>query len=253
MQLWTYLHAITLLPSLAVMLVTAVVLRIAIGNKPLKTRMIPFQILACIAFALEVGKQVISFCRGYDLYHIPLHFCSLFIFALPVMAFYQGKHRQTVTAVTTALCSALFSLMLIYPNIIYGEGSIRSFFTDYMSFHTVAFHNLVMLEFLLILFLNLHTPNIKKDAKYIILFTVCFCIAAASMSQIIKTNFANFYQCNVPVLESVRQNMQKSLGYVVTQLIYVSINSALHIVFVFVFYCLYSLFAKRIKGINIDE
>ncbi len=202
---------------------------------------------ACIAFILEIGKQVISFSRGYDLYHIPLHFCSLFIFALPVMAFYKGKHRRTVTAVTTALCSALFSLMLIYPNIIYGEGSIRNFFTDYMSFHTVTFHNLVMLEFLLILFLNLHTPDIKKDAKYIILFTVCFCIAAASMSQIIKTNFANFYQCNVPVLESVRLSLQKSIGYALTQLIYVLINSILHIVFVFVFYCLYCLVSRLFR------
>lgn len=247
MQLWTYAHAVTVIPAVVVMIIIASILRLTIGKKPMKIRMIPFQILACTAFAIEVGKQIVSFARGYDLYHIPLHFCSLFIFALPTMAFYKGKHRQTVTAVTTALCAALFSLMLIYPSLIYSEGNIRNFFCGYMDFHTVAFHNIVMFEFILILFLDLHTPDIKRDAKAIILFTICFCITAASMAQIIKTNFANFYTCNVPVLESVRQSMQKVIGYPLTQLIYVLINSLLHIIFVFVFYCLYSLISRLFR------
>ena len=96
MQLWTPEHAKTLLPALAAMLAIAFVLRLTIGKKSLRIRMIPFQILACILFLIEIGKQVYSFRHGYDLYHIPLHFCSLFIFALPIMAFYRGKHKEKV-------------------------------------------------------------------------------------------------------------------------------------------------------------
>ena len=76
--------------------------------------------------------------------------CSLFIFMLPIMAFYKGKYQQRVRGITAALCASVFTLMLIYPNLIYGGGSVDSFFREYMSFHTVVFHNLVMLAFLLL-------------------------------------------------------------------------------------------------------
>ncbi len=243
MGLWTYMHTVTVIPAIAAMIIIGFILRFALKDKPLKTRMIPFQILASIAIAIEIGKQVVSLSRGYDLYHLPFHFCSLFIFALPVMAFYNGKHRNAVTAVTTALSASLFLLMLIYPNLIYSEGNIREFFCEYMSFHTVAFHNIVMLEFLLIIFLELHTPDMNRDSKPILISVICFCIISASMAQILKTNYANYYTCNIPAFESIRTSLQNSLGYVLTQSIYIIIVSALNVIFVFLSYWLYRLAA----------
>ena len=79
MQLWTKEHFWQLSISVLVMIVIALILNKFIGKKPLKVRMIPFQILAVILFLSEIGKQYFSFQRGYDLYHIPLHVCSLFI------------------------------------------------------------------------------------------------------------------------------------------------------------------------------
>ena len=115
MQLWTKEHALAILPSLAVMLLLCVVFRITLGKKSLEIRMIPFKIVAILVVLLEIGKQVLSFQRGYDLYHIPLHYCSLFIFMLPIMAFYRGKHQDKVGGITAAICSAVFIMMLIYP------------------------------------------------------------------------------------------------------------------------------------------
>lgn len=241
MELWTYEHTVTLLPALAAMVVIALVLRLFLGKKPLQIRMIPFAVLACILVALEIGKQVLSLARGYDLYHLPLHFCSLFIFVLPVMAFYRGKHMQTVSAITSAITAALFLLMLIYPNLIYPAGAVSGFFGDFFNFHTVAFHNIVMLEFLLILALNLHTPASKGERKGIVLFVLCFCAVSATMAQILQTNYANYYQCNVPIFEALRQSMQQVLGYIPTQLIYILIVSALNVVFVLLSYGLYRL------------
>ncbi len=242
MELWAYEHAVTVLPALAIMLIIAVTLRLTIGKKPLEVRMIPFQILSCFLVALEIGKQVMSFIDGYDLYHIPLHFCSLFIFMLPAMSFYKGKHRQTVTAVTSALCAAMFTLMLIYPNLIYSAGNIRDYFKDYFDFHTVTFHNTVMLEFLLIVFLGLYTPNKKRDVKAVTVFTLCFCAVSAVMAQILKTNYANFYECNVPVFESLRVSAAGVIGTVATQIIYVLLVALLHVLFVYMSYWLYCLF-----------
>lgn len=245
MELWIAEHAKTLIPALAVMFAAAWTLRVVIGNKSLKIRMIPIQIIAVLLVLLEIGKQGLSLQQGYDLYHLPFHFCSLFVFALPIMAFYRGKHRQTVYGVTAALCAALFLLMLIYPNLIYSAANIREFFVDFFSFHTVAFHNLVMLAFVLIAALELHTPAPKGEWKAVVLFTVGFCVVSSAMAQILQTNYANFYSCNIPPLEAVRVSLQGVLGYGFTQLLYILIVSALNILFVLGAYWVYR-FARRL-------
>lgn len=239
MELWSSAHVKTLLPALAVMIVIALALRAAIGHKELKIRMIPFQVLSCILLVLEVGKQILSFRRGYDLYHIPLHFCSLFIFAMPLMSFYRGKHRQTVAAVTSTLCASVFLLLLIYPCLIYSATDIQNFFTDYFPFHTVAFHNIVMFACVLIVALDLHTPAPKGEPKAVILFTLCFCAAAGGMAQLLKTNFANFYSCNIPPLEELRLTMQGIIGSVPTQLLYIALVALAHVLFVLLSYWAY--------------
>jgi len=248
MELWTYEHTITLIPALAIMLIIAAVLRLTIGKKDLKIRMIPFQILACAIVLLEIGKQAVSLSRGYDLYHLPFHFCSLFIFMLPLMAFYKGKHRQAVTAVTAAISGAMFLLMLIYPNLIYGAWNIQDYFKGYFDFHTVTFHNVVMLEFLLIVALDLHTPAPKGETMQSVWFITGFCVVSASMAHLLKTNYANYYTCNIPPLEAVRVSVQNAIGALPATLLYVAIVSALNIVFVIGSYWFYRLVRHLLAG-----
>ena len=247
MELWTKEHAYTLLPAVAVMLAICVILRKTLGNKDVKVRMIPFQVLAWLLFALEIGKQTVSLTRGYDLYHLPFHFCSLFIFMLPVMAVYRGKHEQTVRGLTAALCASVFLLMMIYPSLIYSAWDITHFFNDFMAFHTVAFHNIVVMEFFLIVALRLHTPGTKREQTFIVLFILAFCAVCGSMSQLLKTNYNNMYSCNIPPLESLRLSLQPVLGYGVTQLLYVLIVSALDVGFVLMCYWLYRGVRRLLK------
>ena len=74
MVLWEPEQIQTLLPSMAVMVLLTVGLNLLLGKKSFKIRMIPLQVIAVLLLVLEVGKQAMSFSRGYDLYHIPLHF-----------------------------------------------------------------------------------------------------------------------------------------------------------------------------------
>jgi len=238
MELWTAEHAKTLPPAVAVMIVIAVVLR-KVLKKDENIRMIPIQILSCLLLVMEVGKQVLSLVQGYDLYCIPFHFCSLFLYVMPVMSFYKGKHRHAVFAVSTALCASVFLLMLIYPALIYGAGNIQNFFNGYFDFHTVAFHNIVMFLFILIVVLDIHVPAPKGDNKSIIIFVLCFCAVSASMAHILKTNYANYYSCNIPVLEEVRLTIQSAIGVLPTTLLYISIVSALNVGFTLMSYQLY--------------
>ncbi len=242
MELWTNEHIKTLLPAVAVMIIFAVLLRRLLGKKNFFVRMIPLQVIACALVLLEIGKQTLSLARGYDLYHLPFHFCSLFIFALPVMAFYRGKHRQTVSGVVSALCASVFLLMLIYPNLIYSAWDIQNFFGNYFAFHTVAFHNLVMLAFLLIVALDLHeTVRSGTEVRALVIFMVGFSVVAATMSQLLKTNYANMYTCNIPVFEALRNTVKGVIGAVPTQLLYVTIVSLLQIGFTVMAYWFYRL------------
>lgn len=239
MELWTPEHTRTLLPSLAVMLLLAAMLRCWLLKKTHHIRMIPLKIIAVILVILEIGKQGVSLYRGYDLYNLPFHFCSLFIFAMPALAFYNGKQRQKVYGVVSALCAALTLLMLIYPNLIYPAGSVVGYWNDYMCFHTVTFHNLVMLAFFLLPALNIQEQTPKGAARRIVLVVSVFCAVSATMAHLLKTNYANFYHCNVPVFEQIRQNMLEAIGTVPTQLIYVTILTALNILFVMGAYWFY--------------
>lgn len=246
MELWSAEHAKTLLPAVAVMIILTVVLRKVLGNKSEKIRMIPIQILACGLLLLEIGKQAISLSRGYDLYHLPFHFCSLFIFMLPIMAFYRGKHKNTVYGITAALCWSVLILTLAYPCLIYSSWDIIHFFDDYMAFHTVAFHNLVMLAAILTVGLGVHTPANKSEPKAVAIFTLCFCAVSATMAQLLKTNFNNFYTCNIPPLETVRQAVEAACGAVTAMILYVIVVTTLDVLFVQMSYWLYRLFRRGI-------
>ena len=124
---------------------------------------------------------------------------------------------------------------------VYGAGNIKNFFGDYLDFHTVAFHNLVMLAFLLIVALRVHTPVSKGEIKATMWFVAGFCTISASMAHILKTNYANYYTCNIPVLETVRLAVQDVLGAVPAKLFYVVIVSGLNFAFVYGAYWLYRL------------
>lgn len=244
MELWTKEHFWQLVPSVIIMIIIALVLNKFIGNKPLKIRMIPFQILAVLLFISEIGKQVISFSRGYDLYHIPLHVCSLFIPLIPLMAFYNGKHREAVRTVTCSVTMALMMFMAIYPNLIYGSWNITNFFNDYFDFHTVFYHNVVIFEFILIIVLRLHHIGEGKHVRNMALLGVGFSAVAGTMSQILKTNYANFYTCNIGPINDFVNTIKDALGYTVGQTIYVIILGILHVLFFIGCYYLYRAIDK---------
>ena len=245
MGLWTPEHAATLLPAVAVMVLLSLLLRKKLIDKPFETRMLPIKVIAVILLLLEAGKQIISLCRGYDLYHLPFHFCSLFLFMLPAMAFYRGKHQEKIIAITASLCASCALLMMIYPSLIYSAWNIRTFFSDYLSFHTVLFHNLVVFACLLILSLGFRISSGKQIRSAITWFMIVFSVVAAVMSQLLKTNYTNMYICNIPFFEGLRLSVQEVLGYWITQCLYVSILTSLHVLFVLMCYGLIRLLLRR--------
>lgn len=244
MVLWTPTHVQTLLPAIIVMLVIAAVLRLTLGKKERKIRMIPFQIFSCVLVLLEIGKQALSLYKGYDLYHLPFHFCSLLIFLPVIMAFYRGKHEKTISCITTASLAAVFILTAAYPDLIYSAQAVKEFTTNFFSFHTVAFHNVAMLLFLLVPALDLHEPVPKGEPKKVLLFILGYCVIAAAMAHLLQTNFNNFYTCNIAPLEAVRLAVEAVLGSTVAAICYVLIVTVMDLAFVTGAYWFYRLIRR---------
>lgn len=241
MELWSSAHLATLLPATLVMVCVGILLRFLLKDQSEEVRRIPFQTFAVILFLLEIGKQVSSLVAGYDLYHLPFHYCSLLIFAPLVMAFYKGKHKELVDSVVTAICYAVGMLTLIYPCLIYSADNIRHYFSTFFDFHTVTFHNIAVLLCVLIPALNLNPTSHKHTVKGVIVVMVVFSVVSAVMAQLLQTNYANMYQCNIPPLESVRLSLQGSLGYGLTQILYVTIVSVLQVLFTLLAHYFYKL------------
>ena len=241
MTLWTPTHVQTLLPAIIVMLILAAILRLTLGKKDREIRMIPFQFFSCALVVLEIGKQAFSLYRGYDLYHLPFHFCSMLIFLPAIMAFYRGKHEKTITCITTAVLAAVFILTAVYPDLIYSAQAVKEFTTNFFSFHTVAFHNIAMFLFVLIPALDLHQPEPQGEPKKVLLFILGFCVISASMAHLLQTNFNNFYTCNIAPLEAVRVSVENVTGSTVAAIVYVLIVTIMDLCFVTGSYWFYRL------------
>lgn len=223
--MWSKLHAMTLIPSFVVMVIIGILLRLWLGKKDEKYRIIPIQIIGVVLFAIEVVKQILAIVNGYDLWTLPFHFCSLFIFMCPLVAFYRGRFKDTVRIVVASACAMLFLFMAVYPTLIYGEYAIQTFFQTFSAFHAVFFHNLVLLDLVLLICLDFLKFNTKRDLLSVFLTFLGFCIISGTMANVLKTNYNSFYYCQVGPIEDMRTALRNAIGAGWGQFVYVVIIS----------------------------
>ena len=249
-MLWTRLHAITILPALVVFIALGVLLAKLLKGKSDKIRYIPFQVIAAALLVLEAMKQYSSIRTGdYDLYFLPFHFCSLFLFVLPLHSFYKGKGKRVIDTITFACCSSMTFFMLVMPSIIYSDGAIATMSSEFISFHTVVFHNLVCLYFILAVAMRMFEFNPKSDIKVILIFMCSFQTVCAIIANSMKVNYHNLLRCNLAPVETIRQSLVDSLGWG-GQLIYIVVLSAVTVAFICMTYYLTRLILKGIDKLK---
>lgn len=203
------------------MVLISLLLRRFLIDKPIKIRMIPFQALSVFLVLIETGKQVFSLIEGYQLYYLPFHYCSLFIYVLPLHSFYKGKHKDVIGDLSVAICLTVTAIMAVYPALIYSADHIKGYFSDYISFHTVTFHNIVIFELILIVALDLNTPDFKRGVKFIVPILAGFLTVSAVMAYLLKTNYANLYVSSIGPVSTAWARVREAIGFVPAQIIYV--------------------------------
>lgn len=242
--MWTTLHLLTVIPAFIVFGVAAYFIGLWLKDKSETIKLIPIQVIAAIITILEIIKQVRSIVMGYDLANLPLYYCSLFVFLYPTMALIKGKYKNHIRNLTLCSGVALLTLMIIMPDIIYGSSAIANFFNDFNDFHTVIFHNLVILGTFLIFSLNLYEINPNHDYLQVILFYFSFCVIVAPIANLTHVNFHNFYKNNLDAVEVIRQQWVANLGAFWGQTCYVLVATVLTVgLSVFIYF----LLSKTIK------
>lgn len=236
MGLWTKEHFFLIIPSFIVFIVFAVFLGKAMKDKSEKTRYIPLQIITLILLALEFMKQGYNIKDdGYNLYALPFHYCSLFLYLLPFHSFYKGKYKNITDAISLSCLASLFLFMLVMPDVVFSAGNITGFLDDFSSFHTIVFHLLVCLYFILTLALKLYRFDEKKDLKVTAIFLAIYVIIATIMSFTLKVNFHNLYKCNLGMVEDIRLALMEVIG-IFGHILYVVVLFILTILFAFAAY-----------------
>ena len=248
MGLWSLNHLKTTPLTFVLLILLTILVRMALKNKPREIKMLPIKIISVFLVVLEIIKQILSIRTGYQLHHLPLHFCSIFLYVLPLMAFYRGKYQEKFCSVATSTMTALLFGMLIMPGIIYSDYAINNFFNDFFAFHTVFFHNLVILALFLTLALDLHTPSGKRDeVTFITLFGTGFVLISASLSHILQTNFSNFLSSTVGFIANLVDKIATVIGRTPITVIYTLTLAALHVLLMVLTSYVYLLLTRLIK------
>ena len=247
MGLWTLTHLYQILPTFLVFAVLSFVAAKTLGRLDKKYRYIPLQVIAVSLLVLEVMKQINAARDGsYDLYALPFHYCSLFLYFLPIHAFYHGKHSHITDAISFGCLASMTLEMIIMPAVIYSDGNIKNFFGSFGDFHTVAFHNLVVLYLMLTVALRLYEFRTRHDMKVMSIGLGIYVAIATIMSYTLKVNFHNLYKCNIDFIENVRLAIVEGIGILGT-ILYVCIMFVLTILFAFAAYFLARLIIKSFK------
>lgn len=236
MGLWTKEHFYLIIPSFIVFIIFAVFLGKLLKDKSEKTKYLPLQIITLVLLALEFMKQGYNIKDdGYDLYALPFHYCSLFLYLLPFHSFYKGKYKKITDTVSLVCLASLFLFMLVMPDVVFSASNITGCFDTFSSFHTVVFHLLVCLYFVLTLSLKLYQFDTKKDLKIVAIFLAIYVIIATILSFSLKVNFHNLYKCNLGMVEDIRLAVMNAIG-IFGHIIYVIILFFLTILFAYAAY-----------------
>ena len=213
MGLWTMTYFYAIIPAFIIFAALAVGYRFLSRGWSDKARRLPLQIIASVILVLEVIKQVTSLVKGYNLYHLPFHYCSLFLYLLPLHAFSTEKTRKFVDAATFGCCSSLLLFFLIMPSVIYPEEHIIGWLENYFNFHTLVFHHLVVLYFFLALSSGGFRLSPKRDLGLIAVFLSSYVVVGTVLSYALETNFHNLRTCNLGAGEEIRLALNDALGW----------------------------------------
>lgn len=199
---WTKDEALIVPIGLVIIIFLSVIINFCLRNKSEKIKRIPLLIITIIVLILEIIKQVYSLIKGYDLWKLPLHFCSIFLFVFSFASFGKGPLRKIGDVISLSGGFAVLIAFLISPRNIIGN-ACENVFANFDQFHTFTYHFLVFFYFFILISSNLVKAKFS-DIKYIITTVLGYAIIAIVAGYSLNINYCSVLQNNYSFLESIR-------------------------------------------------
>ena len=207
--MFIYTEAYTIVSAIGYSIIgaIAIVIDLLFKDKDLKTRKMVLNVLTGVLLFLELLKQIQNIIPGFEYgslwfwkkegatftaYALPFHLCSFFIF-WPLAAFFtKGKVQDFFEKLTGTWAALIFLSTVLYPEVIYGD-ALTSLYNGGPLTHTVVFHLLVCLYFLIVMALRPFKFELKK-AWIPAVGILIYGLVAAPFAFIFKTNYCSIYE-----------------------------------------------------------
>ena len=228
---------------LALIVVIAFIVKRWLCGKPEKTAELPFKAIAVLLLLMEAVKQLYYLCVGYDLYHIPLQICSLFLICYPLAAFAKGRVKNWALCMSLCLgCAAAFAQVFL-SQILTRDYLFRLFTAEATLFHyhTVLYHHVVVLHFVLMVVLRPYMPD-KRDIFPTVVAYAVFMLISCAGANLLHANYSGFLNYGAPAFDYF-----KKYGQAVFNLVGFSLNVAEYLLGVLVCFFVHA-FVRRRRG-----
>lgn len=209
--------------ALGIIVLIAIFIAILLRKKSDTIKSIPLLVITIILVGMEIVKQVKAFVGGYDLWTIPLHFCSTYFIWFSLANFTKGQFKNAMRVVAFIASFYLVALFYFDPVSIIGK-SCSDIFGSFNNFHTFFFHHLVILYF----FINLFMWNIKFQFKHVLYWLVsmsCYYIFAVIMANLLDVNFMNILVSNIPFMENLRMSCGQIIYNIVLGVLMIGVGA----------------------------
>lgn len=187
--------------AIAIGIIIGVIMKFTIKKE--KYKRIPFIVISVILLVIEIAKVTIHLVRGtYGVGQYPMHFCSLLLVIYPLASFFGKKVTRIFKPM--AFVYSLFAtvMLLVNPWAMIGNNAQRMF-KDFLAFHSVLFHVLLMYYWIFDLCLYYYKPKII-DSLFVMGGILFYGSYAIPLAFHFNANLVGILWSFIPILEEFR-------------------------------------------------
>ena len=237
---WSSGDTAVLPAALITIIICGVVLRVILKNKGEKWRKLPLRILAIGIVLLEVAKQIYyNTYESYTLYVLPLHFCSTFIWLIPIAQFTKGKIGKFFKPMPFCYSLVVIFLMYAFPRVLLGNAT-SAVFGNFRYAHTFLYHHAILAYFIFSLLLGDYKPQ-KRDYVPLVAGVAFYTAYALPIAYVLNVNYVNILKSDFAPFEQLRL----AAGQVVYNIVLFLFAVAAILCIWVVYYKLYNVINKR--------
>lgn len=187
-----------------IIIIASVLIGYLLKNKPQNIKDLPFKIITVVLILAEIYKQIRAVNTGYNLWSIPLHYCSMFMVWFFMASFLKGKAKITGEALAFVTGIGFMGGFLLDPTSIIGSATNNLTFSlsNFGNLHTFFYHFLIVMFLTLQITLKTYKPTIKNIG--ILIPFVGWMIISTILANLLNVNFSNFLHNNVALIDNIR-------------------------------------------------